>query len=56
MKIFILIFASAFLASCSDEPNCVKDSQFNEVVKKGEARYSELSKHLTCYDENGKRY
>ena len=56
MKLLISILFSIQVIACSSEPDCVKDSEFNELVKKGEARYSELKKHLTCYDENGQRY
>ena len=56
MKTGIIVFLLVYLASCSDEPDCVVDRQFIEKSKAGETRYTELSKHMTCYDENGKRY
>ena len=56
MRYFIILFISGHLAGCSDEPNCVTSSQFSEKVIAGETRYSELSKHMTCYDKDGKPY
>lgn len=56
MKTIVILLAGALIAACSDEPDCVTDAQFSAKVRAGETRYSELSKHMTCYDKNGNRY
>ena len=56
MRSFLISLIVCLVSGCSAEPDCVTDAKGQELIKERKIGYSDLSKHVTCYDKNGKPY